>query len=94
MSGVSPSLPWNVTSVSDLFLTSFALQLSLMDDGGNNRDDLTLPKGTEEAEKLAKTIQEEFDGGKEVYVTVLKVGFQDIVYMSLSLPDLFKASSI
>lgn len=45
-----------------------------MDDSGNARDDLTLPKGTEESEKLAKQIMEEFEGGKEIYVTVLKVG--------------------
>lgn len=44
-----------------------------MDENGNSRDDLTLPKGTDESEKLAKQIQEEFDGGKEIYVTVLKV---------------------
>jgi hypothetical protein len=49
------------------------LQLSLMDEGGNNRDDLTLPKGTEDAEKLAKQILQEFEDGKELSVTVLKV---------------------
>jgi hypothetical protein len=44
-----------------------------MDDSGNNRDDLTLPKGTEDAEKLAKQIVEDFEAGKEISVTVLKV---------------------
>ncbi len=44
-----------------------------MDEGGNNRDDLTLPKGTEDAEKLAKQIVEDFEAGKEISVTVLKV---------------------
>lgn len=44
-----------------------------MDEGGNTRDDLTLPKGTPDAEALAKQLQEEFDSGKDVGVTVLKV---------------------
>ena len=46
-----------------------------MDDGGNTKDDLKLPKGTEEAEKLADNIQKEFDDGKELTVVVLKVLF-------------------
>jgi translation initiation factor 5A len=49
------------------------MQLSLMDESGNNRDDLTLPKGTDDAEKLARQIQEDFEAGKEISVTVLKV---------------------
>jgi hypothetical protein len=44
-----------------------------MDDGGNTKDDLKLPKGTEEADKLADLIQKEFDDGKELAVVVLKV---------------------
>ena len=47
--------------------------VSLMDDAGNSRDDLTLPKGTDDAEKLAIQIKEDFDSGKELVVTVLKV---------------------
>ena len=49
-------------------------QLSLMDEAGNTKDDLSLPKGTDDAEKLAVQIQEDFEGGKELVVTVLKVG--------------------
>lgn len=49
------------------------LQVSLMDDAGNTKDDLKLPKGTDEAEKLAVNIQSEFDDGKELVVVVLKV---------------------
>ena len=45
-----------------------------MDEAGNTKDDLSLPKGTEDAEKLAQQIQEDFDAGKELVVTVLKVG--------------------
>ena len=48
-------------------------QVSLMDDNGNNRDDLTLPKGTSDAETLAKQLKDDFDNGKELVVTVLKV---------------------
>ena len=44
-----------------------------MDDSGNNRDDLTLPKGTSDAESLAKQLKDDFDNGKELVVTVLKV---------------------
>lgn len=50
-------------------------QVSLMDDSGNNRDDLTLPKGTSDAESLAKQLRDDFDAGKELVVTVLKVDF-------------------
>ena len=50
------------------------LQLSLMDEGGNTKDDLGLPKGTDDAEKLADQIKKDFDDGKELVVTVLKVG--------------------
>lgn len=44
-----------------------------MDESGNTKDDLTLPKGTDDAEKLAVQLQEDFDSGKEIVVTVLKV---------------------
>ena len=49
------------------------VQVSLMDEAGNTKDDLSLPKGTDDAEKLAQQIQEDFDAGKELVVTVLKV---------------------
>ena len=45
-----------------------------MDDQGNTKDDLGLPKGTDDAEKLAAQIKKDFDDGKELQVTVLKVG--------------------
>ena len=44
-----------------------------MDEAGNTKDDLPLPKGTDEAEKLAVQIQDDFDAGKELVLTVLKV---------------------
>jgi hypothetical protein len=44
-----------------------------MDEAGNTKDDLSLPKGTDDAEKLAVQIKDDFDAGKELVVTVLKV---------------------
>lgn len=44
-----------------------------MDEGGNLKDDLKLPSGTDEAEKLAKDLAAEFEDGKELVVTVIKV---------------------
>ena len=44
-----------------------------MDEAGNTKDDLSLPKGTDDAEKLAQQIKDDFDAGKELVVTVLKV---------------------
>lgn len=46
-----------------------------MDEHGASRDDLTLPKGTSDADALAKQLQDDFDAGKELMVTVLKVNF-------------------
>ena len=56
-----------------MHLTLAMPQVSLKDDSGNNRDDLTLPKGTSDAEALAKQLRDDFDAGKELVVTVLKV---------------------
>lgn len=44
-----------------------------MDESGNTKDDLKLPTGTDDAEKLAEQLQAEFESGKEISVTVLKV---------------------
>lgn len=53
--------------------------LSLMDEAGNSRDDLTLPKGTDDAEKLAQQILKDFEDGKELTVTVLKAMGDEMV---------------
>ncbi|KAK2079772.1 Eukaryotic translation initiation factor 5A-1/2 [Prototheca wickerhamii] len=45
--------------------------VSLMTEGGDTKDDLTLPKGTDEADKLAAQIKADFDAGKELIVSVL-----------------------
>ncbi len=44
-------------------------------ENGAIRDDMMLPSGTEEAERLAKQLKEDFEDGKEIVVTVLKVRF-------------------
>lgn len=46
-----------------------------MDESGNTKDDLQLPRGTDELEKLAEQIRSDFDAGKDISVTVLKVGW-------------------
>lgn len=43
-----------------------------MDDSGNVREDLKLPGGHDDAEALARQIQEAWDDGKELVLTVLK----------------------
>jgi translation initiation factor 5A len=48
--------------------------VSLMTEGGDTKDDLQLPSGTDEAEKLAVLIKQDFDAGKELMVSVMKVG--------------------
>jgi Eukaryotic elongation factor 5A hypusine, DNA-binding OB fold len=66
------SLPANDAGCPPYQLSCDA-KVSLMDADGNTKDDLKLPGGTDEAEKLAVTIQAEFDAGKELTVVVLKV---------------------
>jgi hypothetical protein len=44
-----------------------------MSENGETRDDLMLPGGTDEYDKLAKQLKEDFSEGKEIVVTVLKV---------------------
>lgn len=51
------------------------LQVTLMTDGGDTRDDLTLPKGTDDDEKLSFQLKNDFGESKEIVVTVLKVPY-------------------
>jgi len=53
--------------------------VSLMDEAGNTRDDLTLPRGTDEADKLAETIKNQFNDGAELAVTVLKAMGEEMI---------------
>ena len=48
-------------------------QVSLMTEGGDTKDDLQLPSLTDEATKLAEQIKADFDAGKELCVSVMKV---------------------
>jgi translation initiation factor 5A len=43
-----------------------------MTEGGDTKDDLQLPSGTDEAEKLAVQMKADFDAGKELVVSVMK----------------------
>lgn len=53
--------------------------VTLMDDNGNTREDLMLPKGTDEADKLAETIKTYHTDGKEMVVTVLKAMGEEMI---------------
>lgn len=48
-------------------------------ENGDTREDLQLPRGTEEMEKLAETIKADFDEGKEVVVGVLKAMGEEMI---------------
>ncbi|GMH39291.1 hypothetical protein BSKO_07189 [Bryopsis sp. KO-2023] len=56
--------------------------VTLMDDSGGTREDLTLPKGTEELEKLAETLKEQFGEGLEIVVTVVKAMGEEMISSS------------
>jgi hypothetical protein len=57
---------------SDMLLLLLLLQVTLMAENGDTREDLTLPKGTDDSEKLAAQLKEQFAGGSELIVSVLK----------------------
>lgn len=56
--------------------------VTLMDDNGGTREDLTLPKGTEEAEKLAEQLKDQFGEGLEIVVTVTKAMGEEMISSS------------
>lgn len=45
----------------------------MMDESGNTRDDMFLPTGTDESDKLAEIMKEHWANDKEMAVTVVKV---------------------
>ncbi|KAK9817055.1 hypothetical protein WJX72_008921 [[Myrmecia] bisecta] len=53
--------------------------VSLMDESGNQREDLQLPKGTDDSDKLAAQIKKDFEDGKELLVTVLKAMNEEMI---------------
>lgn len=50
-----------------------------MAENGDTREDLSLPKGTDEAEKLAAQIKEQFASGQELVVSVLKAMGEEMI---------------
>lgn len=50
-----------------------------MMENGDTREDLTLPKGTDEADKLAESIKEQFAAGQELVVSVLKAMGEEMI---------------
>jgi hypothetical protein len=54
-------------------------QCTLMLENGDTREDLMLPKGTEEADKLAESIKEQFAAGQELVVGVLKAMGEEMI---------------
>lgn len=50
-----------------------------MDESGNTKDDLSLPSGTDDANKLGDQIKADFENGKELVVTVLKVSYSGLI---------------
>ena len=53
--------------------------VTLMLENGDTREDLALPKGTDEAEKLSDTLKEQFAAGTEVVVGVLKAMGEEMI---------------
>merc|ERR1712098_683307 len=53
--------------------------VSLLTDAGETKDDLNLPKGSEDSEKVAKQIKEDFAAGKALIVsTIVAMGDEQI----------------
>ena len=48
-------------------------------ENGDTREDLQLPKGTDESDKLAEQIKADFEDGKEVVVGVLKAMGEEMI---------------
>ena len=53
--------------------------LSLMADDGSTKDDLKLPSGSDDSNKLAEEIQKEFDAEKDLVLNVLSAMGEEMV---------------
>jgi translation initiation factor 5A len=53
--------------------------VSLMAENGDTREDLSLPKGTDDADKLAEQIKAQFAEGQELVVSVLKAMGEEMI---------------
>merc|ERR1712048_821134 len=56
--------------------------VSLMEDSGETKDDLSLPSGTEDLDALAVTLKEDFEEGKDLIITVLSAMNQEMIIAS------------
>ena len=62
-----------LTLLIPLTLLSLASQVDLMKENGDIRSDLTLPSGTDDADKLAKQLKDEFEQATgDIICVVLK----------------------
>merc|ERR1711934_726982 len=53
--------------------------VSLMEESGDTKDDLQLPSGTDDSNKLAEDLKAAFDDGKDVIVTVLSAMNEEMI---------------
>lgn len=50
-----------------------------MAENGDTREDLSLPKGTDESDKLAEQIRDMYSNGQELVVSVLKAMGEEMI---------------
>ena len=53
--------------------------VSLMEESGETKDDLSLPSGTDDLDKLAEDLKAAFDDGKDMIITVLSAMNQEMI---------------
>eukprot|EP00877_Chromochloris_zofingiensis_P013379 jgi/Chrzof1/8295/Cz03g05070.t1 len=53
--------------------------VTLMAENGDTREDLSLPKGTDESDKLAEQIRDMYSNGQELVVSVLKAMGEEMI---------------
>lgn len=53
--------------------------VSLMEESGDTKDDLSLPGGTDDLDKLAEDLKTAFDDGKDLCITVLGAMNQEMI---------------
>ena len=53
--------------------------VSLMEESGDTKDDLSLPSGTDDSNKLAEDLKAAFDDGKDIIVTVLSAMNEEMI---------------
>merc|ERR1712157_420439 len=53
--------------------------VSLMEESGDTKDDLKLPSGTDDLDKLAEDLQAAFEDGKDLIITVLSAMNEEMI---------------